>query len=236
MSIKIDATFHLTRDEFNQLLPNMNTTSIIYTEKEEKLKVFLMGLYIHLYGKENTQSLWHCIISKDIIEESITFLQSTSSELVHHYFKSKINEKTFASIVEDDDFYHQLIDLILDDEEHIEDVSHIVNTYKNEDKNDESVQTDVFEQFLINLGIDEEGRIKAKAIKNDLTNGKPDMNKAMSFLKEYQSKFEASNVDFNTLYNMMLGEKQQLPFDLNGVMNMINTITSNMNQTKKRRR
>lgn len=239
MSININASFNLSRDDFIKLIPSITNMTVTYSEKEEKLKLFLLSLYLHMYqhkvDKLTCNKLWDCIISNDILSNCLIFLQQTSSSVVHDYFKSKVNDKTYASIIEDDDFYNQLIDLILDDEiEQMDqaEVDEVLNVYKKKPVDD------MLEQLLIKMDIDEEGRKKAREIKNDMTDGKPDMNKVMNFIAEYKSKFDASNIDFNTLYTTMVGKKEEspLPFDINSMMSMFTNLASMQPQKSKRGR
>jgi hypothetical protein len=259
MSITLNATFNLPVELLQQLLPHINHQSIeiIHDDKEEKLKLFLIGLYLHCHksDKSSCAQLWQCVNSHSIISDFLTFLQQTSNETIINFIKTKVSDKVYASIIEDDDFYVKLIDLLVEEEE-IEqmdqkELDDVINTYKSSNPMLDLLDDEKFDQYLSKMGINEEGRQKAKEIKQEMIQtGKPDMTKVMSFISEYKQNFDASNVDLNTLYSMMTGatgvqgatgndskteEKPQLPFDLNNMMSMINTISSNFGQPKSRR-
>jgi len=252
MSISVNATFNLPLDTFQSLIPFINQVVIEYTEKEERLRIYLINMYLHCYknkvDKLILQSLWKCINSPQIYNDCLTFFQTYNSDVIVNYLKSK-NEKIFASILEDDDFYTKLMDYIIDDDndDNMEEVNQkevddIINNYKPSLGVLDMLGDDKFNEFLVKMGINEEGRKKAKHIKDEMkTTGKPDMNKVMAFIQEYKQNFDSSNVDLNTLYSMMTGadlsdkEKPQLPFDLNSMMGIINTLSSSMSQNKSRR-
>jgi hypothetical protein len=251
MSITLNATFNLPIELLQQLLPHINqeTVEVTLSDKEEKLKLFLITLYLqcHKSDKSSCKQLWQCINSHSIINDFMGFLQQTSSETIINFIKAKVSDKVYASILEDDDFYVRLIDLIVEEEE-IEqmdqkELDDVINTYKSSNPMLDLLDDEKFDQYLSKMGINEEGREKAKGIKQEMIQtGKPDMAKVMSFISEYKQNFDASNVDLNTLYSMMMGsdnkteEKPQLPFDLNNMMSMINTISSNFGQPPKSRR
>lgn len=260
-------TVTIPYEDFKHLIPSITNVVYTNTDKEEKLKLFLISLYLHIHkckiDKNICNQLWACINSNAIIEDCITFLQSTNSDVIGNYFKSKVSENVYASIIEDDDFYIKLINIIVDEEiGHINphEIDDIVNTYKSSSSNSSSpsladlVTDETFETLLSKMGINEEGKIQARAIKAEMKDGKaPDMNKVMAFVQKYKQNFDSSNIDLNTIYKMMTGMssandssvvkdtepsnevKPQLPFDLNNVMNMVNALSANLNPQKSRR-
>lgn len=259
-------TVTIPYEDFKHLIPSITNVVYTNTDKEEKLKLFLISLYLHVHkckiDKNICNQLWECINSNTIIDDCILFLQSTTSDVIADYFKSKVNENVYASIIEDDDFYIKLINIIAADEEndHINphEIDDIVNTYKSSSSQQPSladlVTDETFETLLSKMGINEEGKIQARAIKAEMKDGKaPDMNKVMAFVQKYKQNFDSSNIDLNTIYKMMTGmssandgstvkdaepsneAKTQLPFDLNNVMNMVNALSANLNPQKSRR-
>jgi hypothetical protein len=220
MSITLNATFQMPYEDFKNL--NLNNVAVEYSETEEKLKLFLIKLYLKLEDKDALKQLWHCIISSSIINECVNLLQTTKCDYIIDYFKCSVNENTYASILEDDDFYMKLINLVIEDND-----EYIINALKSE-----KPAEDTFESVLSKMGITEEGKVKARKIKSEMVDGKPDINKIMAFIQEYKQNFDSSNVDLNTIYSLMTKTEEkpttQLPFDLNSMMNMIGSIGANM--------
>jgi hypothetical protein len=225
MSITLNATFQMPYEDFKNL--NLNNVAVEYSETEEKLKLFLIKLYLKLEDKDALKQLWHCIISSSIIHECVNLLQTTKSSYIIDYFKCSVNENTYASILEDDDFYMKLINLVIEDND-----EDIINAIKY------SPVEDTFESVLSKMGITEEGKVKARKIKSEMVDGKPDINKIMAFIQEYKQNFDSSNVDLNTIYSLMTKTEEkpttQLPFDLNSMMNMIGSIGANMAGPKQK--
>lgn len=260
MSISVNATFNLPIEQFQSLIPCIQQPIIIdYTEREETLHLYLIRLYLHCHKNQVEKSilkeLWQCINSLQLIPSTISFFQSVNNQVIVDFLKSK-NEKVFASIIEDDDFYTKLIDYIVnttviaisneeDEMEHGDqkEVDDVINSYKSSSLGVlDMLNDDKFDEFLVKMGINEEGRKDARAIKEEMKeSGKPDMNKVMAFIQKYKQNFDSSNIDLNTLYSMMTGaadvkEKPQLPFDLNNMMSMINNLSSSFTQPQKSRR
>lgn len=264
MSISLNATFTLPIEQFQSLIPSIQQPIIEHSEREEILHVYLIRLYLHCHKnrveKSVLRNLWQCINSPELESNAISFFQSVNHQVIVDFLKSK-NEKVFASIIEDDDFYTKLIDYIVDtnvintnieeDEmEHVDqkEVDDVINSYKSSSSLNvlELLNDDKFDEFLVKMGINEEGRKDARTIKEEMKEtGKPDMNKVMAFIQKYKQNFDSSNIDLNTLYGMMTGaavnndiikEKPQLPFDLNNMMSMINNLSSSFAHPQKSRR
>lgn len=246
MSVTVNATFTLSQEDFKNLMPMTNVV-VEYSDKEEKLKLFLIALYLHVHkhkvDKLICNELWLCINSNDIIHHCIKFLQSVDCKVVSQYIINKISENVYASILEEDDFYNKLINLIIEDDvEKLkpDEMDDIVNTYKSAPSLMDLVSDDTFETLLSKIGINEEGKIKARNIKAEMKDGKPDMNKVMAFISEYKQNFDSSNIDLNTIYKTFSGlgdetKSPQLPFDLNNIMNMMNSFTTPKSRRGRRR-
>lgn len=247
MSVTVNATFTLSPENFKNLMP-MNNVVVEYSDKEEKLKLFLISLYLHInkhkVDKLICNQLWLCINSSNIIHDCIKFLQSVDCKVVSQYIINKISENVYASILEDDDFYNKLINLIVEDDiEKLkpDEMDDIVNTYKSAPSLMDFVSDDTFETLLSKMGINEEGKVKARNIKAEMKDGKPDMNKVMAFINEYKQNLDSSNIDLNTIYKTFSGigsddaKSPQLPFDLNNIMNMMNSFTTPKSRRGRRR-
>lgn len=120
-----------------------------------------------------------------------------------------------------------------------------------------NMDDDKFESILLSLGLDDVGMTKARKIKSDVQSGKQlNMMEIMAFAQEYKTNIDAANLDIGKLMGLLFSNPSEsetvkdgpmapvkdgsntpepaMPFDLNGLMNMVGPMLSNFtNQPKK---
>jgi hypothetical protein len=103
-------------------------------------------------------------------------------------------------------------------EELSDEVEDVLTTYKSETAHPKGVietpnlqmvnmiDDDTFDNILNSIGLNDEGKNKARKIKQDIKDGKPlDMNEVLTFTQEYKQNIANANLDLGNLVKLFTG-------------------------------
>ena len=279
VNITISIQPHILYKCVSMLIDHQNDLDYHCIKDDDKLRELLIQLLLQskdVFDQSLQKQFISCLSNNHIQVHFLKLLDLMQTDYPSQYdfvlncLSTKVNSSQYASISEDVDFHQQLIQLLIHQNDDY--INTAMKNYKTvcqdnvkenvKDQIDEQkikmlnlLDDDTFDKILSTLGLDEQGLIKAKKIKQDVKDNKFDINEILSFVQDYKQLISQSdNPLIGNILNIFGIQKEpvkqdevvdtnikieppQAPqFDMSQIMNMVSPLLSGLQQNRQQKR